>query len=57
MSEQVFKCDSLCVHYQKRTCHTMEEDGLCDEPYNYKEIGTVIDNMLDRAREDEYEQK
>ena len=50
LTHQVFKCDSLCIHYMEKDCHTEDKKtGLCDRPDEYREVGDVADALNDEA--------
>lgn len=44
-----YKCDSSCIHHVNKDCITEDEDGLCDRPDEYKEIGDVAEEVLSYA--------
>lgn len=48
---EVFPCNSLCIHYVKKECIT-EVLPLCDKPDDYKEVGDVIDNLMNQRDDD-----
>ena len=48
------KCDSLCVRFQDKECITGRPDEMCDQPDMYREIGDLIDSLMDRADEEFY---
>jgi len=47
--EATRKCDSPCIHHVNKDCITEDEDGLCDRPDEYKEIGDVTEEVLSYA--------
>ena len=46
-----YKCDSLCIHYMEKDCHTEDENGMCDQPDKYREVGDVADALNDAEME------
>jgi len=48
-STRVYECDSLCIRFMKKECTTESEDGMCDQPDMYREIGDVADALNDEA--------
>jgi len=45
------QCDSLCIRFMNKGCCTEREDGICDSPDMYREIGDVADALNDRLVE------
>lgn len=39
------QCDSLCIRFMNKDCCTEREDGICDRPDEYREIGDVADAL------------
>ena len=47
-----YKCDHLCIRFMEKECCTEREDGMCDQPDMYREIGDVIDALNDEEEGD-----
>ena len=46
-----YKCDSLCIRYVEKECITEREDGKCDQPDMYREVGDIADALVDAHQE------
>ncbi len=47
--EATRKCGSPCINHLNNDCITDDEDGLCDRPDEYKEIGDIAEEVLSYA--------